>query len=36
LLNLALAVLLTPVFTRGGRDPQAVDETVAADYETSS
>ena len=36
LLNLVLAVLLTPVFTRGGREPQAVDETVAADYETSS
>jgi SSS family solute:Na+ symporter len=36
LLNLVLAVLLTPVFTRGDREPQAVDETVAADYETSS
>jgi SSS family solute:Na+ symporter len=36
LLNLVLAVVLTPVFSRGRGDRRAVDETVAADYEASS
>jgi SSS family solute:Na+ symporter len=36
LLNLVLAVVLTPVFARGGGDRRPVDETVAADYEASS
>jgi SSS family solute:Na+ symporter len=36
LLNLALAVLLTPVFARSSRDRQPRDATVPADYEASS
>jgi SSS family solute:Na+ symporter len=35
-LNLLLAVLLTPVFVRLTREPQPVDETMPADYEASS